>query len=567
MDPPELIRLLSDYFKCDPAGGGTEVDSMQFGLDQYFIDYGFPLYEHTYYQPDFEEMEDSLKKSQDIILLLGIWQVLVKQWERIGQRYVTMAGVCSESLKVAISDPGLDWAVWEGWPGRIRPPGHPDFYPPTLHNDPTFVSQDIWECNLESPSPGNPNWSLIDYPWDIRNGESAEFSSQGYFADPLGRAFDVYAEVEAAIMICPGEWYWKPDTTIAPSGMPDFDQNQDDWDSYCGPAAVANCLWWFDAVPPGTTPPELIELLAKYFGTGPDGTDVTDMQNGLEEYFEYYGFALQESTFFQPDFYEMEDSLKRCQDIILLLGFWFWDGMEWLRYGGHFVTMAGVHSEALKVAFSDPDRDGAVLGQRGRVMPPAHPTGHYEPTLHNDPNYVAQDVYDCTIVPDFPSPGNPHWEIDDYFEMIREEYAGKNVPEIFEAQSEPLTKGPPPPEEMWRTEVEFAVMICPTSTAVEEEEGLSVPNDFELHQNYPNPFNNETVIRFNLRRPAKVSLSIYNILGQKVRTLVEGRMSAGSQTVSWDGKDDKGNDLSSGIYFYQLKAGEVSETKRLVLLK
>jgi len=75
------------------------------------------------------------------------------------------------------------------------------------------------------------------------------------------------------------------------------------------------------------------------------------------------------------------------------------------------------------------------------------------------------------------------------------------------------------------------------------------------------------VIKFNLRKSAEVTLVIYNILGQKVQTLVKGRMDAGSQSVSWDGKDEKGNELSSGIYFYQLKAGEVKETKRLVLLK
>jgi flagellar hook assembly protein FlgD len=111
------------------------------------------------------------------------------------------------------------------------------------------------------------------------------------------------------------------------------------------------------------------------------------------------------------------------------------------------------------------------------------------------------------------------------------------------------------------------VMICPKPVAVEDEESSLTPKDFELHQNYPNPFNNETIIKFNLRKPAEVSLTIYNILGQKVRTLVEGRSNAGSQTLSWDGKDDKGNDLSSGIYFYRLKAGELTETKRLVLLK
>jgi len=94
-----------------------------------------------------------------------------------------------------------------------------------------------------------------------------------------------------------------------------------------------------------------------------------------------------------------------------------------------------------------------------------------------------------------------------------------------------------------------------------------IPKDFELYQNYPNPFNNETLIKFNLRKSAEVSLVVYNILGQKVRTVVKGHIDAGPQTVSWNARDEKGNELASGIYFYQLRSGEVTETKRLVLLK
>jgi hypothetical protein len=122
-----------------------------------------------------------------------------------------------------------------------------------------------------------------------------------------------------------GEWYWKPDTTNAPSGMPDFDQNQRDWVAYCGPTAVGDCLWWFNAVPTGMSPPDFIELLAGYFGTTSGGTFVDSIQLGLEEYFNDYGFALTETTYWMPDFYEMEDSLKKCQDIILLLGFWWYE--------------------------------------------------------------------------------------------------------------------------------------------------------------------------------------------------------------------------------------------------
>jgi hypothetical protein len=105
-------------------------------------------------------------------------------------------------------------------------------------------------------------------------------------------------------------------------------------------------------------------------------------------------------------------------------------------------------------------------------------------------------------------------------------------------------------------------------TAVEEEEETGItPRNFALHQSYPNPFNNQTVIKYDLVKPCQVTLTIYNILGQKVNTLVNQRQEVGPKIISWDGKDEKGKDLATGIYFYQLKAGDLTQTKRMVLLK
>jgi len=107
-----------------------------------------------------------------------------------------------------------------------------------------------------------------------------------------------------------GEWYWKPDTTNAPSGMPDFDWHQlDKGLGLCGPTAVANCLWWFGHLPyPWTTPPELIGLLAGYFETGPGGTFVESMQRGLDMYFRDFHIPLKEITYWMPDFYDLLDA-------------------------------------------------------------------------------------------------------------------------------------------------------------------------------------------------------------------------------------------------------------------
>jgi len=93
------------------------------------------------------------------------------------------------------------------------------------------------------------------------------------------------------------------------------------------------------------------------------------------------------------------------------------------------------------------------------------------------------------------------------------------------------------------------------------------PQKFELLQNYPNPFNPQTAISYKLARSSLVSLIIYNVAGQKVRTLVAEHQVAGDKTAYWNGRDDNGNEVTSGIYFYRIKAGEFTQTKKMVILK
>jgi len=89
----------------------------------------------------------------------------------------------------------------------------------------------------------------------------------------------------------------------------------------------------------------------------------------------------------------------------------------------------------------------------------------------------------------------------------------------------------------------------------------------QLTGNYPNPFNPQTTIRYNLKNSSPVTVEIYNVLGQKVRTLVSESKAAGSHSVAWDGTDDSHRKVSSGIYFYKMKAGTYSDTKKMVLMK
>jgi hypothetical protein len=98
-------------------------------------------------------------------------------------------------------------------------------------------------------------------------------------------------------------------------------------------------------------------------------------------------------------------------------------------------------------------------------------------------------------------------------------------------------------------------------TAVEDVSG-PLPESFDLGQNYPNPFNPTTVIRFSVPKSVMVELDVYNVLGQKVATVVNEHVQAGTHEASFDGSG-----LPSGVYFYRLVAGGSVETKKMVLMK
>jgi hypothetical protein len=105
------------------------------------------------------------------------------------------------------------------------------------------------------------------------------------------------------------------------------------------------------------------------------------------------------------------------------------------------------------------------------------------------------------------------------------------------------------------------------------DEAPSIPVAFELSQNYPNPFNPSTTIKFTL--PSRqdgggelaTTLKIYNVLGEVVKTLADEPMAPGTHHIIWDGKDDQGTQVASGIYFYRLRAGDFQDTKKMVLMK
>jgi hypothetical protein len=93
------------------------------------------------------------------------------------------------------------------------------------------------------------------------------------------------------------------------------------------------------------------------------------------------------------------------------------------------------------------------------------------------------------------------------------------------------------------------------------------PTEFSLNQNYPNPFNPSTQISFVLPTESKVELTIYDLLGRRVKRLISGRLEAGYHAATWDGTDEQGAAATSGVYFYLLKAGDFSHSRKMLLMK
>ena len=92
-------------------------------------------------------------------------------------------------------------------------------------------------------------------------------------------------------------------------------------------------------------------------------------------------------------------------------------------------------------------------------------------------------------------------------------------------------------------------------------------DDGRLAQYVPNPFNPTTSIRYQLYKPGHVSLRVYDAMGREVRTLVDRRLTAGAHQAQWDGKDNSNRPVSSGAYYYKLRADQVEAAKRMLLLK
>jgi hypothetical protein len=97
--------------------------------------------------------------------------------------------------------------------------------------------------------------------------------------------------------------------------------------------------------------------------------------------------------------------------------------------------------------------------------------------------------------------------------------------------------------------------------------GTEAPSAYRLAQNFPNPFNPSTTIRYDMKEKGLVRIKIYNVAGELVRTLVDEMKNAGAYSIAWDGRNNAGSGVASGIYFYKMETRAFSQTKKMVVLR
>lgn len=119
----------------------------------------------------------------------------------------------------------------------------------------------------------------------------------------------------------------------------------------------------------------------------------------------------------------------------------------------------------------------------------------------------------------------------------------------------------------WMAEVNCFAGWDSDPTDVKDQYNPIMPELFYLHPNHPNPFNSSTTISFNIPRHDQITLSIYDITGRKLRTLIDNTLSAGAYSVIWDSRNSHGDPVSTGIYLCRLKSSSQAATRKLLLLK
>ena len=277
----------------------------------------------------------------------------------------------------------------------------------------------------------------------------------------------------------------------------------------------------------GTIGPGMIELLAGVVTEMPipmlDGEedipevymifneDSTGMEIEITED-EDYGDMIDTSYF---DWFATSDSLWLFEDE------WICDGGE--GYTDSFSSEEECNEECNTDCYYDEDNDGMAI--------------YYE--FSDDTLFISVTEYPCE-------------DFNDYDEGIEEGEMGLFLGDLEDIQD---------------LYIYSTLVMLPTGDDVSLTDITVMPEKFTIHQNYPNPFNPVTTLRYDLPENGNVNITIYDMLGRQVKTLINQNQNAGYMSVIWNATNDYGKPVGAGIYLYQIQAGEYISTKKMVLLK
>ena len=192
-----------------------------------------------------------------------------------------------------------------------------------------------------------------------------------------------------------------------------------------------------------------------------------------------------------------------------------------------------------------------------------------DPGLNLDPGYITQQLARTWDFRDDLASNTPPFDTRFWQYEHDNDYVNVEWPMHIDMSYDPnsaaasaSTTGGPVGDPKWMTPGSYWMLGTKDDT-----HASAVPSEFSLKQNYPNPFNPTTDISFTLDKKSDVSLIVYNMLGQKVRTLVSGSRNAGTHTFKWDGRDNSSKAVSAGVYMYTLSDGTNTITKKMALMK
>jgi len=227
---------------------------------------------------------------------------------------------------------------------------------------------------------------------------------------------------------------------------------------------------------------------------------------------EDYGDMIDTSYF---DWFATSDSLWFIEDE------WICDGGE--GYTDSFSSEEECNEECNTDCYYDEDNDGMAI--------------YYE--FSDDTLFISVTEYPCE-------------DFNDYDECIEEGEMDLFIGELEDIQD---------------FYIHNTLVMLPTGDDVSLADVTVMPEKFTLHQNYPNPFNPVTTLRYDLPENGNVNITIYDMLGRQVKTLINQNQDAGYRSVVWNATNNYGEPVSAGIYLYQIQAGEYMQTKKMVLLK